>query len=190
MEKNAVFGELLYIGLVFEKGRCKRSGIWNSSYIKSLKIHIGLLIEIAKCMQKELSIEKDNYLLKTIYYEIKSDSILKNTYHFYGVIDGLDETNYLITVCKSKNEYKKIAEFIIRLLGDILSELDKGFRRDKEKICKLIFALHNLPRVYLSMEEPTLCLIGQRGIDLDDALNYSKMSMDDEMIVCYKNYFA
>ena len=56
MEKNAVFGELLYIGLVFEKGRCKRSGIWNSSYIKSLKIHIGLLIEIAKCMQKELSI--------------------------------------------------------------------------------------------------------------------------------------
>ena len=96
MEKNAVFGELLYIGLVFEKGRCKRSGIWNSSYIKSLKIHIGLLIEIAKCMQKELSIEKDNYLLKTIYYEIKSDSILKNTYHFYVVIDGLDETNYLI----------------------------------------------------------------------------------------------
>ena len=130
MEKNAVFGELLYIGLVFEKGRCKRSGIWNRSYIKSLKIHIGLLIEIAKCMQ------------------------------------------------------------IIRLLGDILSELDKGFRRDKEKICKLIFALHNLPRVYLSMEEPTLCLIGQRGINLDDALNYSKMSMDDEMIVCYKNYFA
>ena len=76
------------------------------------------------------------------------------------------------------------------MLGDILSELDKGFRRDKEKICKLIFALHNLPRVYLSMEEPTLCLIGQRGIDLDDALNYSKMSMDDEMIVYYKNYFA
>lgn len=64
MEKNAVFGELLYVGLAFEKGRYKSKGIWNLSYYKSLKSHIELLREIAKCMQKEFNMENDNYFLR------------------------------------------------------------------------------------------------------------------------------
>lgn len=142
MEKNAVFGELLYIGLVFEKG--------------------------------------DN--------KIQCDNVLKRAYSFNASID-LNKRNYLITVCNSNNEHVKIIELMIKLLENILFELDKGFRKDKEKIHRLVFASHNLPRVYLSKGEYTLCLLGQEGINVETALEYSKMSMSEEMIADYKSYF-
>lgn len=182
MEKNAVFGELLYVGLVFEKGRCRSSGIWKRSYSKSLKKHIGLLREIAKCMQKEFDIENDNYLLRKVYNEIQCDDILKKFYPFNVAIDEVSKKNYLITVCNNNNKHMKIIELMIKLFENILFELDKGFKKDKDKISRLVFALHNLPRVYLSKEECTLCMLGQDGINLDMALEYSKMSMNEEVM--------
>lgn len=188
MEKNAVFGELLYIGLVFEKGRCRSSGIWKRSYSKSLKNHIGLLREIVKCMQSEFDIEKDNYFLINICSKIQCDNVLKRVYPFNASID-LNKRNYLITVCNSNNEHVKIIELMIKLLENMLFELDKGFRKDKEKIHRLVFASHNLPRVYLSKGEYTLCMLGQEGINVETALEYSKMSMSEGMIAYYKSYF-
>lgn len=189
MEKNAVFGELLYVGLAFEKGRYKSKGIWNLSYYKSLKSHIELLREIAKCMQKEFNMENDNYFLRKVYYQIQRDAILNKVYPFKISIDGINKRNCFITACNSDSGYVKLIKLIIELLESVLFELGKGLKKDKEKICRLIFALHNLPRVYLGKEMCTLCLFGQGGIDLDTALEYSKMSMDEEMKVCYKHYF-
>ena len=151
IEKNAVFGELLYVGLVFEKGRYRSNGIWKYAYSKSFKKNISLLREIAQCMQKEFKKEEDNIFIRKIYNEIK------------------------------------IIIFINKLLEDVLFELDRGLKKDKEKIGRLLFSLHNLPRVYLDKEAYTLCSLGQEGITVDNALEYSKMSMSKEMLSNYKS---
>ena len=189
MEKNSVFGELLYVGLVFEKGRCKSNGIWKHSYIKNLKKHIELLKRIAKCMQGQFSLEEDNLLLMEVCHEIQYDRELKKYYPFSIVFDGTNINKALITDCKDENKHIEIIDLIIKLLEDVSYELDKGLRKDKEKISRMIFSLHNLPRVYLSKEENTLCSLGQAGITSDEALEYSKLSMDESMLSSYKHFF-
>ena len=123
IEKNAVWGELLYRGFVWEKGRCRSSGLWKYTYIKSLKKHINLLNEIAMCMQKEFAKEED-----------------------------------------------------------------KGLKKDKRKICDLLFSLHNLPRVYLSKGASTLFELRGAGIGESDALQYSKSWMNEEMLRIYEDF--
>lgn len=75
MEKNSVLGELLYIGFVFEKGRCKHSRIWKRSYTKSLKRHIELLKQATECMQKPFQIKDDDDFLKKMCHEIQMDTV-------------------------------------------------------------------------------------------------------------------
>ena len=76
------------------------------------------------------------------------------------------------------------------MLEDILVELDKGMRKDKEKIAKIIFSLHNLPRVYLKKGTDTLCMLNQNGISSEEALLYSKLSMDENMLSIYEHFFT
>lgn len=45
------------------------------------------------------------------------------------------------------------------------------------------------PRVYLKKDIHTLCLPGQHGISSKEALAYSKLSMNDEMVANYKCFF-
>lgn len=52
----------------------------------------------------------------------------------------------------------------------------------------LLISLHNLPRVYLKKEANTLYLLGWAGIEIDDALQYSKMNMSKEMLGNYKDF--
>ena len=188
MEKNAVFGELLYVGLVFEKGRYRSSGIWKYTYSKSFKKNISLLREIAKCMQKEFEKEEDNIFMRKIYSEIKCDNILKDAYPFNIDINNVNMKTCIITDCNNENKYIKIIILIIKLLEDILFELDKGIKKDKEKIGRLLFSLHNLPRVYLKKEANTLCSLRQESITVDNALEYSRMSMNKEMLSNYKSF--
>ena len=149
MEKNEVLGEMLYMGLVFEKGRCKSGKIWKYSYIQSLRKHIGLLKEIAACMRNPFQIIEDNIFLRGVCHEILNDKILKIHYPFCKEINIINSEETLITECKDENKYGEIIHFINQLLDDVLLELNKGYRKDKEKIIKTIFAAHNLPRVYL-----------------------------------------
>jgi hypothetical protein len=187
IEKNAVFGELLYVGLVFEKGRYRSNGIWKYAYSKSFKKNISLLREIAQCMQKEFKKEEDNIFIRKIYNEIKCDNILTVAYPFNKVINDTNMENFIITDCNNENKHIKIIIFINKLLEDVLFELDRGLKKDKEKIGRLLFSLHNLPRVYLDKEAYTLCSLGQEGITVDNALEYSKMSMSKEMLSNYKS---
>lgn len=189
IEKNAVFGELLYMGLVYEKGRCKSGGVWRNTYSKSLKKHISILNEIAMCMQKEFEKDKDNIFLRKIYNEIQCDNILRDIYPFNKNIGELNMNNFVITDCSNENSHIKINNLIIKLLEDVLFEIDKGLKKDKEKICRLLFSLHNLPRVYLNKKSYTLYSLGQAGIGMDDALKYSRMSMNEEMLYIYKGFF-
>ena len=188
MEKNAVLGEILYIGLIFEKGRCKSSGIWRHSYVQSLRKHIQLLKEVAECIEKPFQITEDNILLKKVYCEISADTILKEHYPFSKAADVRGEN--IITECGDKNKYIEIIRFMNKLLEDILLELNMGVRKDKEKISRLIFSAHNLPRVYLSIDANSLCSLRKEGISPKEALAYSKLSMDDRMIINYNRFFV
>lgn len=189
MERNLVFGELLYIGLLFEKGRYKGRGIWNHSYTKSLKRHVELLKKIAEQIQGQFQLEEDNIFLIKVCHEIQNDKELKRYYPFDGVLIIGGKEGKIIG-CKDENRHIEIINLIIKLVDDILLELNKGLRKDKEKIGKMIFSLHNLPRVYLNKEEKTICLLGQDGITSDEAFEYSKLSMDENMLSNYRQFFT
>jgi len=190
MEKHSVFGELLYIGLVYEKGRCRSDGIWKLTYTKSLKRHIELLKRIAQCMQNEFNIEEDNIFLEKVCCEIQCDAELNGYYPLNKSLGKSDLDSYIITNCSNENKYDLIIKFIIKLLEDILYELNKGLRKNKEKICRMIFSAHNLPRVYLSKKNDTLCLLHQDGITFSEALEFSKLSMNEDMLSEYSPFFV
>lgn len=186
IEKNAVLGELLYKGFVCEKGRCKSHGVWKRTYTKSLKKHINLLNEIAICMQKKFEKEEDNIFLRKIYNEIQCDDVLRKVYQSNKAVDELNMKKFVITDCNNENKHIKVITLILKLLEDVSFELDKGLKKDKEKISRLLFSLHNLPRVYLNEEVYTLYSLGRSGIEIDDALKYSKAWMNEEMLHVYK----
>lgn len=94
----------------------------------------------------------------------------------------------IITECREENKCNEIVDFLNELLGDILLELGKGIRKDKQKIIKMIFSAHNLPRVYLSKNISTLCLMGRYGIGPEEALKYAKLSMDEGMMIKYNSF--
>lgn len=188
MEKNEVLGEILYVGLVFEKGRCKNSGIWKMSYVKSLKKHIRLLKVITECMKKPFREMEDNICLHKVCSEILNDTTLRKHYPFWNVENIMCSERSLITNCQNENIHMEIVCFLDRLLEDIILELNKGIRKNKEKINRIIFSAHNLPRVYLNEEATSLCLLKQEGISPQEAFAYSKLSMDDSMLLDY-NFF-
>lgn len=188
VEKNSVFGELLYIGLVLEKGRFKSSGLWTIKYKKNIKKHIKILMKLAKCIKDEFEIEEDNNSLKKICIEINCDYELRKYYPFKFTIDELCLKDKIITSCKNENRHIEIIIIVIKLLEDFLSELNKGFKKNKKKIGEIIFSLHNLPRVYLNKEENTLCSLHQDGITVNEALEYSILSMGVEMRLKYSNF--
>lgn len=140
-------------------------------------------------MQGQFQIEEDNLLLKKVCLEIKHDKELKR---YYPLNKGFNVTNLndiIITECKEENKNTEIINLIVKLLEDISFELDKGLKKDKAEISRMIFALHNLPRVYLNKEENTVCLLGQNGITPSEALKYSKLSMNEDMLLKYKQFF-
>lgn len=189
IEKNAVFGELLYMGLVYEKGRCKSNGLWKHGYSKSLKKHINLLKEIVICMQNEFEKEEDNIFLRNIYNEVYCDNVLKKVYAFNESSDKLIMKRFIITDCSDENKHLDVIVLIHKLLEEVSLELDKGLRKDKKKISRLLFSLHNLPRVFLNKEADTLYSLGNAGIEVDDAIRYARMSMDKELLCKYKKFF-
>lgn len=190
MEKYSVFGEILYIGFVLEKGRCKSSGIWGLSYTRNLKKHIKLLERVAECMQNRFDVEADNILLREVCHELQADKVLKKHYPFHKVLDKINHDENMITECQESNQHLEIILLIRKLLEDILTELDKGIKKDKKRIGRMIFALHNLPRVYLREKASTLFMLGQKGITTKDAFSYSKSWMDENMLSCYEQFFV
>ena len=141
-------------------------------------------------MKEQFQKEKDNILLKQIYHEIKTDLVLQTYYPFNKVLDDVNINVDLITYCQDENKHTEVLNLIIQLLEDVLFELDKSFRKDKDKIWKMLCSLHNLPRVYLSNDANTLCMLRQKGITVCEAFSYSKLSMDENMLSNYKDFLV
>lgn len=60
---------------------------------------------------------------------------------------------------------------------------------DKKRVKKLLQALHNLPRVYLTQNLPTLCDRKEARLNPELAMKYAEDNMDDSMKEKYKNFF-
>lgn len=188
MEKYSVLGELLYIGFVCEKGRCKSSGIWKRSYMESVKKNVSILKWITECMLDVFDIENDNLLLRNICNELKFDKTLGYVYPFFEILIILVIDKNIITECKKENEHKEVIQLIDKMLDDISHELNKKFKKNKKLIKRLFFALHNLPRVYLNTDDLLRPSHKRMGIDSATAIEYCKSSMDLYMLWKYEEY--
>lgn len=190
MEKYTTLSELLYVGLVFEKGRCKSSGVWKMSYRKSLLNHIELLYKIAICMISDSTLEEINSLLQDILTQIKKNSILRLHYPITAhSISIWEKDEWIITYVEKRNDCIGVYNLMVYLLEDLLTELKKTFRKDKKRVSMIITSLHNLPRVSLDASYETLCNLKMDGVSPGEVLEYANLSMDSDAKIRYQQFF-
>ncbi|MDQ2088217.1 hypothetical protein RBH29_17475 [Herbivorax sp. ANBcel31] len=191
MEKYSVFGELLYIGFVCEKGRCKSSGLWKWGYKKILYKHIVLLKHMIQCILVNKVTENDSYVLKKIVLLIQKEKHIGRYYPIKEeILTKLHECNYsIINSVDLGVSIKNINLLMSDIINEILELLDRGVFVDKKKITMLIRALHNLPRVYLKKNLQTICDLNQPSIEYKDAIQYAFSNMDENTKQKYKKYY-
>lgn len=164
-----VIGELLYIGIVAEKGRCY--GVrWKYGYKEILKRHIFALNELQKCLQSaddKIAYAEINNFLKVC----DSISEIGKFYNFsYKQVEGL----------RNGKEYCKVNRLINRLFVDLEKEIRRPYIR-KRRVYDILCALHNLPRVYLGKNKKTLCNLEYDAISEQDAIEYALSNMNSKM---------
>lgn len=170
-----IIGELLYIGLVAEKGRCY--GVrWQFGYKRNLKKHILALNELQMCLQLKNEKKSHDTIKKFIVMCGENREIGK----FYKFSDKqIDEARLGIS-------YDKVERLINELFLDLVTELQKPYIH-KRKVYDLLCALHNLPRVYLGRDKETICDLKQLGISEEDAIKYSFDNMNTSLKEKYQN---
>lgn len=174
-----IIGELLYIGIVAEKGRCY--GVrWKFGYKKVLKKHIWGLAELQKCLQSSNS---DVVLLINNFVRLCNSNTEIGKLYFFSS-KGDNELN----IRRDGKNFNKTNKLMEALFEDLKIELNRLFIH-KRKVYNLLCALHNLPRVYLGENKKTLCELKQQAICEEDAIKYSFQNMDDSMREKYQNLF-
>lgn len=169
MKTECSLGELLYIGIVAEKGRCY--GVrWNTSYRNILRIH---LIELRK-------------ICLLLYDASNIESVLNN---FAVVCENEDEIGKFYSVSNWKYVEKWddievfhpiILQLMSILLDEVIEEVNKMFV-NKKKVYILLNCLHNLPRVYFDEKEETLCNLKCLPISEEEALSYVFQNANDDV---------
>lgn len=175
MNIQNVIGELLYIGIVAEKGRCYGTR-WKLGYKKVLRTHIVELNELQKCLQKNDEKEAKIVVEKFITTCDANYEIGK----FYNFSSKQIEKMY---VGKSSIIVNQLMD---KIFVDLITEIKKPYIQ-KKKVYDLLCVLHNLPRVYLGKNKETLCELNQETISEQDALAYAFDNMSLEMKRKYRN---
>lgn len=174
-----VIGELLYIGIVAEKGRCY--GVrWKFGYKKILKKHIWGLAELQKCLQ---SSDSDAVLIINNFVRLCNSNKEIGKLYFFS-----DKEDNVLNIKKDGKNFNRINKLMDALFADLKIEIDRPFIH-KRKVYDLLCALHNLPRVYLGENKNTLCELKQQAICEEDAIKYSFQNMNDDMQVKYQKIF-
>lgn len=171
MNKYAVFGELLYLLVKYEKGNINLKFLWGRRYTN----HIKQSVEIMKLMIILLS-ESNNF---------STDEILNLVDYLNRNEDGIFILNeQVLEKCKIENfvlfsdvslenKYASINKLMLDIVNEILLLIEKRGKKYKLKIAYLLLALHNLPKVYLNPNTKTLCNIDTQPISMEDALEYA-----------------
>ena len=183
--KNRVLGELLYIGLRYEKSRP-----WKRKFKKEQTEHIVLLREILMAMMEGEVSKNDTLVIENLWKLIHKRKDLKKQYRFTeDVRKKFSKKEYtLITFVDDSFLQPEINELMLCLLNEVIENLSLFFV-DKKRVKKLLQALHNLPRVYLTQNLPTLCDRKEARLNPELAMKYAEDNMDDSMKEKYKNFF-
>lgn len=175
MNIQNVIGELLYIGIVAEKGRCY--GIrWKFGYKKILRRHILALNELQKCL-----FLTDKQLINTV---IEQFIVICNQEYEIGKFYNF--SNIELEELHIGLNSMIVNQLMNQLFVDLISEINKTFIK-KRNVYDLLCALHNLPRVYLGKDNETLCGLMQEAISEQDAIEYAFDNMSLDMKKKYQN---
>ncbi len=176
MNKQDILGELIYIGIVAEKGRCYGSK-WKKGYKNTLRKHLTLLYKLSLLLDsKEDNI--DNGFAECLEL-ITSDSEINK---FYNINRELKDKIILGKIhLGNNNDHRKIVNPIICKMLEMALETIKPIIVNKRRIYTILNSLHNLPRVYLGHEKCTLCGLHQKEITIEDALTYANDNADDKI---------
>lgn len=172
-----VMAELLYIGIVAEKGRCYRF-IWKCGYKKTLKKHINALHSLQRSLQSDEIRQKKEAVNRFV-------TVCRQNKEFGKYYDNAFK---VLHVCKIEEpfseHYLKTDKLLDALFSDLLEECNQPFSSHK-KVYSLLCALHNLPRVYFDTNKQGLS--GERmPITEGEALEYAYDNMDDSLKSKYK----
>ncbi len=175
MNIHDVIGELLYIGIVAERGRCYGK-CWKFGYKKTLRRHVIELNKLQKCLQSD-----DKEFVKAVIEEFISvcndNPEIGKFYNF--------QTNQVDKLYVGKGNII-IDRFIKELFLELTTEINRPIIF-KKKVYYILCALHNLPRIYLGKDKATLCNLNQEGILERDAIRYSLENMTVDMKKKYQN---
>lgn len=175
MNIQNVIGELLYIGIVAEKGRCY--GIrWKFGYKKTLRSHIIALYELQKSLQLT-----DEQSVRT---EIEKFIVMCNENYEIGKFYNLTEKKIGRLYIGVNNIV--INQLMAQLFYDLIIAIKKTYI-NKRKVYDLLCALHNLPRVYLGKNKETLCDLRKEAISEQDAIKYTFNNMSLDMKKKYQD---
>jgi len=147
MKNYCIPAELLYIISVYEKGRISSKKIWIKRYINSLKDSIdvmNLLVSVMKSKRKLTDVEFQrlyNYINKNM---IKSFPNGANQKIFEAYKSGM---LFQFEVDKAGYELLQLMEINLNKCKALLK---KGKKNYKIKISYLLWAVHNIPRYFLS----------------------------------------
>lgn len=176
MNIQNVIGELLYIGIVAEKGRCYGTR-WKFGYKKTLRRHIIALNELQMCLQSMDGKSVHTVIEKFIAVCNENNEIGK----FYNF------SNKTICDMYVGKSYNNVNQLLNAMFFDLLREIKKPYIR-KRKVYDLLCALHNLPRVYLGKDKETLCELKQNAISEQDAIEYAFDNMSFDMKEKYQKF--
>ena len=176
MNKQDILGELIYIGVVAEKGRCYGPK-WKKGYKNTLRKHLTLLYKLSLLLySKENNINEG---LAECLELITSDSEINK---FYNINRELKDKIILGKIhLGNNNDHRKIVNPIICKLLEMALETIKPIIVNKRRIYTILNSLHNLPRVYLGYEKSSLCGLHQKEITIEDALTYANDNADDKI---------
>jgi hypothetical protein len=171
MKTECTLAEIIYIGLVAEKGRCY-STRWTNKYRKVIKLHISGLRKILYLFLDDSNIDN---VLEEFRKICENETEIGKFYVNIAWREGVEWSDI-------KESHPKILRYMIQVLEEVDLEVNKIFV-NKKKVYILLNTLHNLPRVFFDENEETLCNMRYSPISEDEALEYAVANMN---LICQK----
>lgn len=177
MDIQEIIAEIIYIGIVAEKGRCYNA-YWSFAYKKTLKLHIKSLYKLSLLLDKP-SLDAVSAVNEFISLSSSHPEISR----FYSF---QKERIFVTDITISHKKFRRAFCVLKILFSDLLDELNKCLP-NKEKVYYMLNALHNLPRVYFNGGK-SLCGISKCHINENEALTYSFLDLNSTLRQNYKEF--
>lgn len=189
MTKNSVYGEILYMGLVTEKGRVY-SELWKYNYRKALKIQVALWQRILRRMMDNKYTEEDVQLLKDFIELCKNRKEIGEYYR--PQINSFSEIEQLINSGIEQSHNSKEDIVILNFMNDLVLELVELLKPkifvNRNQVHLVIRALHNLPKYFLQNPQTDIYGLKNVATDFQNVIEYSFGNMDQSMKNRYIKY--